>query len=425
VSFSANGRPRVVITGMGVVTPLGSDLDAFWSALLRGASGVRRITQFDPSGLPCQIAGEIPDFDPTAYMSAKEARRTARLSHLALAAAEKAVADSCLGLPGPEPERVGVCFGTAIGGMGHAVDGITTLRNLGIERTSPFYLPSAMWNTPAFFITRRFGALGRNITLSTSCATGTQVVGEAADAIRSGKAEVMIATAAEAMIRDFILAGFALMRALPTNYNQAPERASRPFDARREGFILSEGAACLILESYEHACARGARIYAEVAGYASSGDAFHIATPDPTAAGATRTMQWALQDAGITPDSIGYINAHGTSTPANDATETLAIKQLFGEQAYNIPISSTKSMLGHAMGASGAIEAVVCALTLARQMVHPTINLEEPDSECDLDYVPNQARPAAVEAALSNSFGLGGQNACLVLRRISEPCAAT
>ncbi len=409
---------RVVITGLGLLTPLGSDLEAVWASLLAGRSGIRRITQFETNGLPCQIAGEIPDYTPEDHFPAKEVRRLSRASQVAIVAARKAVADARLPSPFGSPERVGVYFGTAIGGLERADEGMQVLRNQGYARVSPFLVPSSLPNMPAFHITQEFGALGPNSTFTTACATGTQTVGEAALAIRMGRAEMILAGGTEALIRDFALGGFAAMRALPVNYNEAPERASRPFDARREGFVFSEGAACVVLEELKTARARGAHIYAEVVGYASSSDGFHMAAPDPTAAGAVRTMQAALDDAAIRPEDVDYINAHGTSTPANDATETLAIRRLFGEHAYNVPISSTKSMIGHPMGAAGAIEAAVCALTLERGRIHPTINYENPDPECDLDYVPNQARAGQVRVTLSNSFGLGGQNACLVLRQL-------
>jgi beta-ketoacyl-acyl-carrier-protein synthase II len=411
-----DGHRRVVITGMGVVTPLGSGLEKFWQALLAGKSGIRKITQFDASDLPCRIAGEIPDFRPEDHMPAKEARRMSRASQISLVAFQEAVDDSGLPTPFPEPERLGVSMGTAIGGLEKAFEGYANYLEHGLGRVSPFAVPASVPNMPTFHISDRFGALGPNRTLVTACATGTQSVGEGADLIRWGAADVVLAGGVEALIREFTLVGFAAMRALPTNYNEDPERASRPFDARREGFVFSEGAAALVLESLESAQSRGAHIYAEIAGHASSSDAFHVAAPDPSGAGALRTMKRALADAGVAPAEVQYINAHGTSTPANDAVETLAIKLLFGEGAYSIPISSTKSMIGHPMGASGAIEAVVCALTLDRGMIHPTINLEEPDPECDLDYVPGVARAAKVKVALSNSFGLGGQNACLVLR---------
>lgn len=420
MSSSLDKKHRVVITGLGVITALSSELEDFWQSLLEGKSGVRRVTGFDPDGLPCKIAGEIPDFRPEDYMAAKHARRISRASQIALAAAQKAVNDSGLTIPFKNPEGAGVYFGTAIGGWDRADEGIQILRTRGLSRLNPFYIPSALPNMPAFHITSHYRALGPNCTFTTACATGTQAVGEAAHAIRYGKAEVIISGGSESLIKYFALAGFSAMRALPVNFNDAPERASRPFDAKREGFVLSEGAACLVLESLEHAQARGANIYAEVAGYASSSDAFHVAAPDPTASGAIRTMDWAIKDAGLKPEEVKYINAHGTSTPANDSVETQAIKSLFGEGAYQIPISSTKSMLGHAMGASGAIEATVCALSIDRDHIHPTVNYEIPDPELDLDYVPNQSRKVRVNVALSNSFGLGGQNACLVLKKVQS-----
>ncbi len=410
-------RHRVAITGIGLVTPLGADLDLFWRSLLKGVSGVRRITLFDASHLPCQIAGEVPDFDPRQYISRKEARRMSRATQMAVAAASLALADASLTAPLGRPAAAGVYFGTAIGGFDKAEQAIQVLRGQGLSRVNPFSLPSSLPNMPAFHIAQMSGALGPNTTFCTACATGTQAVGEAAHAIRHGRAELMLAGGVEALIQDYTLAGFSAMRALPTSFNKQPERASRPFDAKREGFVFSEGAACVVLERMDRAVARGARIYAEVAGYASSCDGFHIAAPDPDATGAVRTMAWALQDAQLDRDAVDYINAHGTSTPTNDAVETLAIKKLFGDRAYAIPISSTKSMLGHAMGASGAIEVGVCALTIHHGWIHPTINYEFADETCDLDYVPNLARQVQVRVSLSNSFGLGGQNACVILKK--------
>ena len=416
--MSAPDRPRVVITGLGVVTVLGSRLDEFWDNLVAGRSGIRRITMFDASALPCQIAGEIPEFDAGEFVPAKEARRMSRASLLAFGAAQRAIADSGHPTPFTDPERVGVSFGTAIGGLERVDGGIQTLRTQGLAKVNPFTIPSGLPNMPAFHVSNTFGAVGPSLTVTTACATGTQAIGEGAELIRTGRADVVVAGGTEALIQDYALAGFAVMRALPTNFNEEPGRASRPFDAKREGFVFSEGAACVILERLDHARARGAHLYAEVAGHSSSGDGFHVAAPDPSAAGPIRTMRWALADAGLAPEAVEYINAHGTSTPANDAVETQAIKAVFGEAARRIPISSTKSMIGHAMGASGAIEAVACTLTIERGVIHPTINYEFPDPECDLDYVPNEARRAEVRVARSNSFGLGGQNACLVLRRV-------
>ena len=410
-------RNRVVITGVGAITPLGSSVEMFWGGLLAGRSGVRRITQFDASNLPCQIAGEIPDFDPLDYLEKKEARRIPRSSQIALGAAVQAVRDA--GLPEilPEPERAGIVFGTAIGGLDLLDESIQILRTRGYDRVNPFATPAGIPNMPAFVIARQFQCRGPSTTIATACATSTQAIGEAAELIRRGAADIVISGGTESAVRDFAMGGFAAMRALPTNYNDRPEKASRPFDADREGFVFSEGSGVLILESLEHALRRGASIYAEVAGHAASADAYHMAAPDPEASGPARAMCWALQDAGLQPQDIDYINAHGTGTQLNDLTETRAIKSVFDGFAYQIPVSSTKSMVGHAMGASGALEAIVCALTIINGWIPPTINYETPDPDCDLDYVPNVARQAQVDATLSNSFGLGGQNACLVLKR--------
>jgi 3-oxoacyl-[acyl-carrier-protein] synthase II len=408
---------RAVITGLGAITPLGDTVTDFWENLLAGRSGVRKITLFDASGLPCQIAGEIPDFEPTRYLDKKETRRLARSSQIALAAAINAVQDAGLPDTMPEPERAAVYFGTGIGGLDVYEDNNKVYLEKGYSRVNPFSLPGTIPNMPAFVIGRQFQCLGPNFTITTACATSTQALGEACELIRRGLADVVISGGTEAMIRDFALVGFIAMRALPSSFNDQPEKASRPFDLHREGFVFSEGAGVLIVEELEHARRRGARIYAEIAGHAASSDGFHMAAPDPEGAGPARAMNWALSDARLNPGDIDYINAHGSSTILNDRTETLAIKKVFGEQAYNIPISSTKSMLGHAMGATGALEAIVCAQAIQHGWLPPTINYETPDPDCDLDYVPNQARQVAVNTTLSNSFGLGGQNACLVLKR--------
>lgn len=413
-------QPRVVITGLGVISVLGFSAKALWESLLEGRSGISRITSFDASELPCQIAGEIPDFNPENYMPRKEARRLPRSSQMALASAMGAIADAGLPEVLPEPERSGVAFGTAIGGIDTVYDNIELLREEGYNRVSPFALPAAIPNYSAFVLARQFQCLGPNSTICTACATSTQAIGEATEFIRRGAADVVLTGGTEATIQDFTIGGFAAMRALPVNYNDHPECASRPFDSDREGFIFSEGAACLVLENLDHARQRGAKIYAEVAGHASAADGYHIAAPDPEAAGPIRTMRWALRDAGLGPEQVDYINAHGSSTPLNDLTETRAIKEVFREHAYRVPISSTKSMLGHAMGASGGLEAVACAMSISTGWIHPTINYKTPDPQCDLDYVPNEARKTNVDVALSNSFGLGGQNACLVLKRFTE-----
>jgi len=411
------GRTRVVITGMGAVSPLGNTLKDLWDGWMEGRSGIRRITRFDASALPCQIAGEIPDFNPDDYLDRKEARRIPRSSQIALAAAMQAVMDASLADTMPEPERAGVLFGTAMGGVDRMDDGAKILRTEGYGKLNPFLLPSGIPNMPAFMIAKQFQCLGVNSTISTACATGTQSIGEAAEMIRRGSADVMIAGGTESVMRDFVVGGFCAMRALPTSFNDNPQAASRPFDSKREGFVYSEGAGAVVLESLEHALKRGAWIYAEVAGQASSADAYHLAAPDPDGNGPMRAMRWALADAGIPLTEIDYINAHGSSTPLNDAGETKAIKTIFGDHAYNLVVSSTKSMIGHAMGASGALEAIACAMAITTGWIPPTINYEFPDPDCDLDYAPNEKRHKNVRAALSNSFGLGGQNACLILKK--------
>jgi beta-ketoacyl-acyl-carrier-protein synthase II len=385
-----------------------------------GRSGITRITQFDASNLPCQVAGEVKDFDPRQYIDFKEARRMSRCSQFAIATAREAMTDAGFNGRAPDPERVGVVLGTAVGGLEKVDEGITALRQHGYGRVSPFAAPSSICNMPAHHLSQIYHTLGPLNTVVTACAAGAQAIGEATEVIRRGTADVVIAGGVEATIQDFTIGAFAAMRALATDFNDQPERASRPFNRDRNGFVYSEGCGIVILEDLDHAQARGARIYAEVLGQASSSDAYHVAMPDPSAEGAVRAMRWALRDAEIPPEEVDYINAHGTSTPANDSVETLAIKKLFGERAYSLPISSTKSMIGHPMGAAGALEAIACVLTLTHSRIHPTINYENPDPECDLDYVPNVARQAEVRTALSNSFGLGGQNACLVLRRLEE-----
>jgi beta-ketoacyl-acyl-carrier-protein synthase II len=413
-------KRRVVITGLGVISPLGSSVAQTWEGWLSGKSGIRRITQFDASALPCQIAGEIPDFNVEDYIERKEARRIPRSGQIALAAAMQAVRDAGLPDTMPDGERSSVVFGTAIGAADRVDEGIQTLRQHGYNKVNPFVVPTGLPNLASFLVARQFQCLGPNSTVTTACATGTQSIGEGAEFIRRGVADVVIVGGTEALIQDFAIGGFCAMRALPTSFNDHPEAASRPFDSRREGFLFSEGAASLVLEDLEHALARQARIYAEFAGHASSTDAYHFAAPDPEAAGPIRAMRWALRDAGLDPEQVDYINAHGTSTPLNDPTETKAIKKVFGEHAYKLAVSSTKSMIGHAMGASGSLEAVACTKVIYHGIIPPTINYENPDPECDLDYTPNQARQAQIDVALSNSFGLGGQNACLVIKRYTE-----
>jgi beta-ketoacyl-acyl-carrier-protein synthase II len=410
-----HSQSRVVVTGLGAISPLGLNIHELWESLIAGRSGIARITQFDASGLPCQIAGEVKDFDARQYMDSKEARRMSRCSQFAMAATQEAMDDAGLGTTFADPERAGVVIGAGIGGVEKIIEMFEAQRQRGYDKINPFLLPASLANLPGHHISKLCRALGPLNCVVTACAAGTQAVGEAAELIRRGMADIVITGGVEAAVHDFLVGGFCSMRALPVNYNDRPEQASRPFDKNREGFIFSEGCGILIVERLEHAQQRGAHIYAEVLGHASSSDAYDVAKPEPTSAGAVRAMRWALQDAGLTPDQVDYINAHGTSTVANDAGETHAIKQVFGESAYSIPISSTKSMIGHTFGAAGALEAIVCVQTLRHNLIHPTINYETSDPECDLDYVPNTARPTPVQIALSNSFGLGGQNACLVL----------
>ncbi len=414
-----NGHKRVLVTGVGAITPLGLTLEETWEGLLAGRSGIGPITQFDASDLPVRIAGEIKGFDPRRYIDFKEARRMARCSQVAIATAQATLADAGIALPLADEERVGVLVGSSVGGLGRSIEGVDAYRNKGVSRVSPFILPSSLVNMPSHHVSHWSGAKGPISTVVAACATGTQAVGEAAEFIRRGAADVMICGGVDALIHFAPIAGFCAMRVLSTR-NGDPERASRPFDAERDGIVYSEGCALLVLESLEHAQARGARARAEVLGHASSSDAFHVAQPDPEGGGAERAMRWALADAGLTPADIDYINAHGSSTLINDLVETKVVKRIFGERAYEIPISSTKSMVGHAMGGAGAIEAAACVLTLEQGTIHPTINLDTPDPECDLDYVPEGPRKADVRVALSNSLGLGGQNASLILGRFQE-----
>jgi beta-ketoacyl-acyl-carrier-protein synthase II len=409
----------VVITGMGAFTPLGNTVQETWEGLVSGRSGIGPITHFDASDFPTRIAGEVKGFDPKKYIPFKEVRRMSRASTLAVASATQAIEDAGFSNGWPDEERVSVLYGTGVGGLDVVEKHVKTLWEKGWQRISPFSITAAITNMPAHHISHYFQIKGRISTITTACATGTQSVGEAAELIRRGVADIVVTGGVEAVMTPSPIAGFSVMRALSTR-NDEPERASRPFDKDRDGFVFSEGAATLILEELEHAKARGAHIYAELLGHASSSDAYHVAQPDPEGAGAVRAMKWAIEDAGLQPEDIQHINSHGPATIINDPTETMAIKRLLGEHAYSVPINSTKSMIGHAMGAAGAIEAMACALTLQDGVIHPTANHENPDPACDLDYVPGEARYVQVETAMSNSFGLGGQNACLVLGRYHE-----
>lgn len=410
---------RVVITGMGAMTPLGQSVQAFWEGLVAGRSGVAPITLCDASEFPCRIAGEVKGFIPEEHMDRREARRMARFSQLAVAAAYQAVKDASLDLAKEDLTRCGVLLGNGNGGFPTTEEQCRILVAKGGMRVSPFFIPMILPNMAAANVSRLLGLRGYTSTCITACAASTQAIGEAAEVIRRGQADVMLTGGTEAGISPLGLAGFCVMKALSTR-NEEPEKASRPFDAQRDGFVPAEGAAILVLEEAKHALRRGARIYAEVVGYGVTSDAYHLVQPDEQGDGAARAMQAALAHAGVSPSEVDYINAHGTSTPLNDTLETLAIKKVFGEWAYKVPISSTKSMIGHALGASGALEAVACVQTILTGIIHPTINLEFPDPTCDLDYVPHVARRKEVRVVLSNSFGFGGQNACLVLRRWEE-----
>jgi beta-ketoacyl-acyl-carrier-protein synthase II len=412
---------RVVITGLGAITPLGHSVAETWTNLLRGESGIAAITLFDARHLPVRFAGEVKNFKPEAALSPKEAKRMARCSQFALASAIQAVEDAGMVYPFTDDlaERSGVFLGTAMGGFDKAEDGLRDYWERGLSKVSPFSLPAALPNLSTFHVCVRLNAQGYSNTTATACAAGTMALAEAAQIIKRGQCQVMIAGGVEATIIETTMAGFVAMRALSTR-NDNPAQACRPFEASRDGFVVGEGCAIFVLESLEHALARNARIYAEVLGAAHSSDTYHIAAPDPDSRGAIRAMHWALLDAGINLNQVDYINAHGPGTPLGDAAETAAIKALFGKRAYQIPISSTKSMLGHSFGAAGAIEALACVKAIETGWIHPTINYQTPDPTCDLDYVPNQARRHEVKVALSNSFGLGGQNSCLVLGKYHE-----
>ena len=406
----------MVITGMGAITPLGLTPDKFWKNLVAGKSGIATMTLCDPTDYPCQIAGEVRDFDPAQYVGVRDARRMARFSQLAVAAAMTAVESARLDISEEDPYRVGVILGNGNGGFPTLEENCRILSDRGGMRMSPFFFPMVLPNMAAANVSHYVGARGYNSTVSTACAAANQAMGDALQIIRRGGADVVLAGGTEAGISQLGLAGFAVMRALSTQ-NEHPEKASRPFDAGRNGFVPSEGSVVLVLESLEHALSRDADILAEVAGFGCTADAGHLVQPEETGASAAEAMRLALKDAGVPIEDVDYINAHGTSTPLNDAVETLAIKRRFGELAYRIPISSTKSMIGHALGAAGALEAVACVRSITDGIIHPTINYEVPDPECDLDYVPNKALKKDVRTVLSNAFGFGGQNACLVFRK--------
>jgi 3-oxoacyl-[acyl-carrier-protein] synthase II len=409
---------RVVVTGVGLVTPVGNDTPSSWAAILAGRSGAGPLTRYDHTEFKAHFAAEVKDFDPVQYVGKQDARRMDRVLHFAVAATQEALADANFQMSQWDPKRVGVHIGSGIGGVNILLEQYELLRTRGPRRVSPFTVPGLMLNSSAAYVSIMTGARGPALALSTACATGSHSLGEAAEIIRRGKADAMIAGGTEGAIVGHAAAGFESMGALSTR-NDDPQRASRPFDANRDGFVMAEGAGTVILERLDLARARGAHIYGELIGYGANADAFHITAPSEDASGTAECMRLALEDAGLTPSDIDYINAHGTSTPLNDASESRAIKLAFGDYAYKVAVSSTKSMTGHLMGAAGAIEGVFCLLAMRDQILPPTINYETPDPACDLDYVPNRARPAKVDIVMSNSFGFGGHNGTLIFRRLS------
>jgi 3-oxoacyl-[acyl-carrier-protein] synthase II len=409
-------KPRVVVTGLGAVTPVGNTAEEFWTALIQGKSGIGPITRFDATDFPTRIAGEVKGFDALKFVDKKDDRKLDLYLKYALACAVMAVEDAGLDAAKEDGNRFGVLVGSGIGGISTLLESQRVLLDKGPDRVSPFFIPMLIINMASGLISMRFGARGPNSSVVTACATGNHAIGDATRIIQRGDADVMIAGGAEAIIIPLTIAGFCQMKAMSTR-NDEPARASRPFDADRDGFVCGEGGGLVVLESLEHAVRREARIYAEVVGYGMTGDAHHMTAPDPEGDGAARAMAAALRDAALEPPAVGYINAHGTSTPYNDKFETIAIKRVFGEHAKRLPVSSTKSMTGHLLGAAGGIEAIATTLALYHGVLPPTINYEKPDPECDLDYVPNQARKQDVEVALSNAFGFGGTNATLAFRK--------
>jgi 3-oxoacyl-[acyl-carrier-protein] synthase II len=411
-----DGRPRVVVTGIGAMTPLGESADEFWDGLVSGRSGIALMTLIDPANYQCKVAGEVRNFDPMNYLEHKEARRMARFSQLAVAAAAQAIASAGLDITAEDRDRIGVLLGNGNGAYPTIDFEMRTIIERGGMKVNPFFFPMSLPNMAASRIALQFGLGGYNSTVCTACAASTQSIGEALEVIRRGDADIMLAGGTEAGISELGLAGFSVMRALATD-SDPPEQASRPFDLTRNGFVPSEGAAILVLETLEHALAREAIILCELTGFGASADAYHLVAPEPDGRGAGRAMTRAIRDAGLSIEDIDYISAHATSTPVGDSAETAAIKRVFGDRAYQIPVSAAKSMIGHSLGAAGSLEALACVCTIRDQRIHPTINLETPDPECDLDYVCDGARSLPLRHVLSNSFGFGGQNACLVFSR--------
>jgi len=410
----------VVITGIGLITSLGTGVEKSWEAIKEGRSGIRRITRFDPSPFPSQIAGEVDDFDPEAFIDPREIRKMDRYVQFAAATTFMALQDAGLQINAHNAERIGVCIGSGIGGARTWEENHTNLLQKGVRGVSPRFIPMMIADIAAGHVAILTGAKGPNFATITACATSGHAIGVSAMTIKMGLADVMIAGGSEATITPLSLAGFCSMKALSTR-NGEPEKASRPFDANRDGFVMAEGAGIVILERLSHAIKRGAKIYAEVAGFGMTGDAYHLTAMCEDGDGPARSMLMALETAGLTPSEVDYINAHATSTPQGDPAEVRAIKRAFGEYAYKVPVSSTKSMHGHTLGAAGAVESIVCLLAMRDQILPPTINLEQPDPDCDLDFVPNKARPARIEVAMSNSFGFGGHNATLIVRKWEKP----
>lgn len=412
-------KRRVVVTGVGLITPLGTGTEKSWQNLLDGRSGIRKITQFDATHFTCQVAGEVPDFEINQFIEIKEQKKMDRFIHFAFAAAKMAVEDSGLKITKYNADRIGVLVGSGIGGLSAIEHYHTILLEKGPKRISPFFIPMLIINLAAGQISIYFGAKGPNSAVATACASGTHSIGDAFKIIKRGEADAMISGGTEAVITPLAVGGFSSMKALSTRNNE-PEKASRPFDRDRDGFVMGEGAGIMVLEDMEHALSRGAKIYAEITGYGMTGDAYHITSPPPEGEGAARCMRASLKDANIHPEEIEYINAHGTSTKYGDELETQAIKSVFGKHAYKFAVSSTKSMTGHLLGAAGGVEGVICALSIFNKIIPPTINLENPDPECDLDYVPNKTRAMDINMAMSNSFGFGGTNACIIFKKYTD-----
>ncbi len=409
---------KVLVTGLGVISPVGNSVDEMWTSIRNGVSGIGRTTKFDPSRVDAKVSAEVKNFDVSKYMDPKEARRMALFTQYAVAAAKQAWTDAGLDAGGADPERVSIMIGNGIGGKEVDDEAFKILFERGPGRLSPMLIPKLIANEAAGNVSIALNVKGMVHTIVTACASGTDALGLGLDLIRAGRADIVIAGGTEATITEYCVGGFCSMKALSTKYNDTPEKACRPFDAGRDGFIMGEGAAMLILESEAHAKARGARAYAELAGYGASGDAYHVAAPDPEASGAIRAITLALKDAGLAPEDVDYVNAHGTSTPLNDPMETKAVKAVFGPQAYKLKMSSTKSMTGHLLGAAGAIEAVICSLAIRDGFYPPTINQETPDPACDLDVVPNKGVEGRIRAAISTSLGFGGHNGVVAFKAV-------